>query len=99
MMLRHLNQDLDLTSLELLAEVAEDYGLRLDPSEGVQEDGPIQPAHSSVVSSKLASYISKSDIAATDDSAKYRLAVDSTGQYGMYSHDINNINSINKCDI
>lgn len=78
--LRDLSGDLDLTSLELVADVAEDYGLILGCTTVEEMETPAQP--SIHVSSRLASNITRSCIPATDDSSKYDRTPTEEGAYG-----------------
>lgn len=81
-----MSGDLDLTSVELLADVAEDYGLAIDCSPLTSDDLTPTAASSARVSSRLASQIAKSSIPPTDDSLKYNVQTDGNGNYGRYTH-------------
>lgn len=89
---KDINPDVDLSAVELLADVAKDYGvnidhnlLKVDETEGGEPHIHVlvkSPSHDS----KLLSELRKSGIVITDDSRKYGVKLNSNGKYGEFTH-------------
>lgn len=88
--LKDLNPDLDLSSLELLSDVAMDFHKVINPDLQLSEDTSIEEAmlptppvrKSTTSNSRLLSQLQKADIPATNDEFKYQVQLGGGGSYG-----------------